>query len=42
MLCNRIIIMDNGKNLVSGTKEELKSMITTTEKIVVGFFISER
>ncbi len=37
MLCNRIIIMDNGKNLVSGTKEELKSMITTTEKIVVGF-----
>ena len=37
MLCNRIIIMDNGKNLVSGTNEELKAMITTTEKIVVGF-----
>lgn len=37
MLCNRIIIMDRGKNLVSGTKEELTSMITTTEKIVVGF-----
>lgn len=29
--------MDNGKNIVSGTKEELKDMITTTEKIVVGF-----
>ncbi|WP_416199132.1 MAG: ABC-2 type transport system ATP-binding protein [Sporanaerobacter sp.] len=37
MLCKRIIIMDNGKNLVSGTKEELKEMITTSEKIVVGF-----
>lgn len=37
MLCKRIIIMDNGKNLVSGTNEELKAMITTTEKIVVGF-----
>lgn len=37
MLCKRIIIMDKGKNLVSGTKEELTAMITTTEKIVVGF-----
>lgn len=36
-LCNRIIIMDKGKRLVSGTNEELKSMIATTEKIVVGF-----
>ncbi|WP_352418587.1 ABC transporter ATP-binding protein [Proteiniborus sp.] len=36
-LCNRIIIMDKGKNLVSGTNEELKAMITTTEKMVVGF-----
>lgn len=37
MLCNRIIIMDNGKSLVSGTNEELKAMISTREKIVVGF-----
>lgn len=37
MLCKRIIIMDNGKNLVSGTNGELKAMITTTEKIIVGF-----
>ena len=37
MLCKRIIIMDNGKDLVSGTIEELKAMITTSEKIVVGF-----
>lgn len=37
LICDRIIIMDKGKSLVSGTNEELKSMITTTEKIVVGF-----
>lgn len=37
MLCKRIIIMDKGRSLVSGTIEELKSMITTSEKIVVGF-----
>lgn len=37
MLCNRIVIMDKGKSLVSGTNEELKAMITTTEKIVIGF-----
>lgn len=41
MLCKRIIIMDNGKNLVSGTKEELKAMITTTEKVVIGFLAIE-
>ena len=38
MLCNRIVIMDRGKGLVSGTNEELKAMITTTEKIIVGFY----
>ncbi len=37
ILCNRIVIMDKGKNLVSGTNEELKAMISTTEKIIVGF-----
>lgn len=37
MLCDRIIIMDRGKSLVSGTVEELKSMISTREKIIVGF-----
>lgn len=37
MLCDRIIIMDRGKSLVSGTLEELKSMINTREKIIVGF-----
>jgi len=36
-LCKRIIIMDKGRGLVSGTNEELKSMISTSEKIVVGF-----
>ena len=29
--------MDNGKDIASGTTEELKSMITTSEKIVVSF-----
>ncbi|NLY77698.1 MAG: ABC transporter ATP-binding protein [Tissierellia bacterium] len=41
MLCSRIIIMDNGKDLVSGTTEELKAMITTSEKIVVSFLSLE-
>ncbi len=37
MICSRIIIMDKGKDLVSGTTEELKAMITTSEKIVAEF-----
>ncbi len=37
MLCSRIIIMDNGKDIVSGSKEDLKAMITTSEKVVVSF-----
>lgn len=37
ILCKRIVIMDNGKDLVSGSKEELKAMITTSEKVVVSF-----
>ncbi|HLV09638.1 MAG TPA: DUF4162 domain-containing protein, partial [Halanaerobiales bacterium] len=41
-LCRRIVIMDNGKDLVTGTTEELKKMITTSEIIVVTFpLISE-
>lgn len=37
MLCDRIIIMDKGKSLVSGNVEELKAMISTKEKIIIGF-----
>lgn len=37
MLCDRIIIMDRGKSLVSGTVEQLKDMISTREKIIVQF-----
>jgi len=37
MLCQRIVIMDKGKDLVTGTTEELKKMITTSEIIVVSF-----
>jgi len=32
-ICSRIIIMDNGKKLAEGTKEELKRMIKTGETI---------
>lgn len=36
-LCDRIVIMDKGKDIVTGTVEELKNMISTTEKIIVEF-----
>ncbi len=34
-ICTRIAIMDKGKNLAIGTKEELKGMIRNTENITV-------
>lgn len=34
-LCNRIVIMDKGKILATGTKEELKEMIGIEEKIKI-------
>lgn len=34
-ICTRIAIMDKGKNLAIGTKEQLKSMIRNTETITV-------
>jgi len=37
-ICSRIVIMDNGKVIASGTKEELKSMISLGEKITVETF----
>lgn len=35
ILCDRIIILDNGKIIASGTKDELKDMVSIKEKIVV-------
>lgn len=35
MLCSRIMIMDQGRTIASGTKEELKAMIGANEKISV-------
>ena len=37
-ICTNIAIMDHGKIIASGTKEELKSMIGTGEKITVEIF----
>jgi ABC-2 type transport system ATP-binding protein len=34
-LCSRILIMDKGKNVALGTKEELKKMIKNTESISI-------
>ena len=34
-ICSRIVIMDNGKKIAEGTKEELKKMIKTGETIRV-------
>lgn len=34
-ICKRIVIIDNGKQIAMGTKEELKDMITTKEKITI-------
>lgn len=42
-ICSRIMIMDKGKTLATGTKEELKAMIKTGEKITVELFdLSEK
>lgn len=41
-LCSRIMIIDKGKPIATGTKEELKAMITLGEKITAeAFSISE-
>lgn len=37
-ICSRIVIMDKGRVIASGTKEELKAMITLGEKITVEVF----
>ncbi len=38
LLCSRIMIMDKGKVIATGTKEELKGMIKLGEKITVEIF----
>ena len=40
-ICSRIIIMDKGKNLVSGSTEELLSSIETSEKIHLSLLHSD-
>lgn len=37
-ICSRIMIIDKGKVIASGTKDELKSMITLGEKITLDVF----
>ena len=41
-ICTRIVIMDKGKIIASGTKEELKAMISLGEKITVETFSLQR
>ena len=36
-LCDRIIIMDEGRDIANGTLEELHKLIRTSEKMVVEF-----
>ncbi|QEK01635.1 ABC transporter ATP-binding protein [Treponema phagedenis] len=36
-LCDRVVIMDNGKDIANGTLDELKNLIKTREKIIVEF-----
>ena len=36
-LCDRIVIMDNGKTIAEGTLDEVKNMSRTREKIIVEF-----
>ncbi len=38
-LCSRIVIMDKGKTLATGTKEELKAMINTGETVSVELYL---
>ena len=37
-ICTRIVIMDKGKTLATGTKEELKAMINAGETVTVELF----
>lgn len=36
-LCDRIVIMDKGKSIASGTNAELQEMVSTGEKVVINF-----
>ena len=36
-LCDRIVIMDNGKTIANGTLDELKNMNRIREKIIIDF-----
>lgn len=37
-LCNKIVIMDKGKVIATGTKEELKAMISLGEKVTISVY----
>lgn len=35
ILCDQIVIMDQGQVIAKGTKEELKDMVRSTENLVI-------
>lgn len=41
-LCSRIVILDKGKTIAAGTKDELKAMINRGEKITVELYALEQ
>ncbi|MCG1009844.1 ABC transporter ATP-binding protein [Salinicoccus sp. ID82-1] len=41
-LCDRMVIMDSGRNIASGTVHELQNTISTQERIEVGFITEDQ
>jgi len=42
MLCDQIVVIDNGKVIAKGTADELKAMVSTSEKITFEIFDLEK
>lgn len=40
-LCDRMVIMDSGRNIAQGTVEQLQNQISTQERVEIGFITDE-